>query len=248
VKVALAWWIAICTAKTGMSSRVRAAPALALLLFPACTTGEGAGWVRSDRLVAANCWDGPFDLGPDFFASDPFQDTQQIRIQRGDRLVGVSDGVLIVVTDVAKIRAEQLNTPIPLGLPIGVTPPGHARRVGDPKQVSLSLYLNDTCHAQNPTVHSIGGTITFHSLFSGNRNENSADQRLTDAEFEAMVADPRDLSFVPGGAGAADGGVDAGGAAGAGDGGMPGTAPATSVVTGRFRFFFQRGISAQPFP
>jgi len=213
-----------------------------LVIFPACTTGEGAGWVRSDRLIAANCWDGPFDLVPDFFASDPFQDTQQIRIQRGDRLVGVSDGVLLVVNDVAKIRKEQLGTPIPLGLPIGVTPPGQPRRVGDGTQVTLALYLNDTCHAQNPTVHSIGGTITFNSLFSGNRNENSADQRLTDAEFEAVVADPRD---VRGGPGAGDGGIDAG--AGTTDGGVAGQGN-TSIVTGRFRFFFQRGISAQPFP
>jgi hypothetical protein len=220
---------------------------LALLLFPACTTGEGSGWVRSDRLYAANCWDGPFDLAPDFFASDPFEDTQQIRIQRGDRLVGVSDGVLLVVNDVAKIRSEQLDTPIPLGLPIGVTPPGQPRRVGNAPQVSLSLYLNDTCHAQDPTVHSIGGTITFRSLFSGNRNENNADQRLTDAEFEAVVTDPRDVQVGPGQPGAADGGVDAGGGAIGPDGGVAGQ-NAQSVVTGRFRFFFQRGISAQSFP
>lgn len=223
--------------------RVALIGALAILLSPACTTGEGSGWVRSDRLYAANCWDGPFDLGPDFFASDPFEDTQQIRIQRGDRLVGVSDGVLLVVNDVAKIRGEQLGTPIPLGLPIGVTPPGQPRRVGNAPQVSLSLYLNDTCHAQDPTVHSIGGTITFRSLFSGNRNEDSADQRLTDAEFEALVTDPRDVQVGPG---AADGGVDAGGIVGA-DGGVAGQ-DGRSVVTGRFRFFFQRGISAQAFP
>ena len=223
--------------------RLALAAALAILQLAACTTGEGSGWVRSDRLIATNCWDGPFDLGPTFFASDPFQDTQQIRIQRGDKLVGNSDGVLLVVNDVSKIRGQQLDQPIPLGLPIAVTPPGQPRRVGSPPQVSLSLYLNDTCHAQNPTLDSVGGTITFHSLFSGNRNETNADQRLTDAEFEAVVVDPRDLSVQPG-AGAADGGVDAG----SGDGGGSAGANSESTVTGQFHFFFQRGIPAQPFP
>jgi hypothetical protein len=107
----------------------RAALLLGAALAVGCTTGEGTGWVRSSRLQADNCWDGPFDLGPTFFASDPYQDTQEIRIQRGDRNVGISDGVLLVVNDVAKIRKSQLDTPLPLGLPIGVTPPGQPRRV-----------------------------------------------------------------------------------------------------------------------
>jgi hypothetical protein len=225
-----------------------AAAMLGLLCLAGCTTGEGSGWVRSTRLVATNCWDGPFDLGPTFFAADPFMDTQQIRVQRGDRLVDISDGVLLVVNDVAKIRKEQLDKPIPLGLPIGVTPPGLPRRVqANPPQVSMSLYLNDSCHVQDPAVYSVGGTITFHSLFSGNRNENEADQRLTDAEFTAQVTDPRDATL---GTAADDTGADAGTDGGVlvlGDGGVT-VRYATSTLTGQFRFFFQRGLPAQPFP
>ncbi len=216
----------------------------ALSMLLGCTTGEGTGWVRSDRLFVDSCWDGPFDLEPTFFASDPFEDTQQIRIQRGDRLVGVSDGVLLVVHDVSRIRSKQLNQKVRLGLPIGVTPPGLPRRVeANPPQVSLSLYLNDTCHSQDPAVYSVDGEITFHSLFSGDRNENNADQRLTDAEFTAQVTDPRTATLSASG----DAGADAGSPDGGADQGV-GVRYRTSTVTGQLRFFFQRGIPAQPFP
>lgn len=219
-------------------------------LLAGCTTGEGTGWVRSNRLVAENCWDGPFDLGPTFFASDPFQDTQQIRVQRGDNIVGVSDGVILVVNNVSKIRTTLRETPIPLGLPIGVTPPGLPRRVSqDPPLVSLSLYLNDSCHNQNPTVFSVGGTITFHKLFSGNRNENIADDRRTLADFDALVTDPRTatlgrVSDLPD---AGKPSFDGGAVFGYGDAGLY-VQYTTSRVTGHFDFYFQRGLPAQPFP
>lgn len=222
--------------------------ALVAAMLAGCTTGEGSGWVRSARLMATNCWDGPFDLGPTFFASDPYEDTQQIRIQRGDNIVGVSDGVIFVVDDVSKIRKSQLDTPIPLGLPIGVTPPGLPRRVeANPPQVSMSLYLNDSCHNQNPTVFSVGGTITFHSLFSGNKNEDEADQRLTNAEFDALVTDPRDAMLEPSDTADAGAVPDGGVVFDYGDGGVV-VHYTTSRVLGQFRFYFQRGQPAQPFP
>lgn len=211
----------------------RAALAFGMLLL-GCTTGEGSGGVTSDRLYVKNCWNGPFDLGPTFFATTPSGDTQEIRVQRGDRLVEVSDGVLLLVNDVPSIRKSP-GQPIALGLPAGVNPPGFPKRVEpNPPQVSLTLYLYDTCHVQNGAAYSVSGTITFGSLFSGDRNENNADDRLTDAEFDAVVADPRDaeLSSDP-----ATGGVKV-------------TYPeeVTSLVHGEFRFFFQRGVPAQPFP
>jgi hypothetical protein len=200
-----------------------------------CSTGEGQGSVVSDDLYVKNCWHGPFDLRPSFFASDPFENTQQIRIQRGERMIGVSDGVSFVVNDVDTIRKTQLNQAIPLGLPIGVRPPGFPIRVeANPPQVSMTLYLNDTCHVQNGGLYSIDGTITFTSLFSGDRNENDSENRLTEATFTATVADPRDADFVQ----AADGGAVT----------VEPVADDTSVVTGTFRFFFQRGSPAQPFP
>jgi hypothetical protein len=253
---------------------VRSLLALAVLSLAlgACTTGEGQGSVRSDRLFVKNCWDGPFDLQPDFFATIPFANTQQIRVQRGDRSIEVSDGVLLVVNDVAKIRASQLGVPIPLGLPIGVKPPGFPPRVEIvPPQVSLSLYLYATCHVQNGGLNSVSGTITFTHLFSGDRNEDNAEERLTEAHFEALVTDPREAKLLPGsGAGGApgDGGMTESGApvSEAGGPAPPSTldggtvityagsvtvdygADQTSRVTGDFQFYFQRGVPAQPFP
>jgi len=216
--------------------KVRAlAIGLASLCALACGEGKGQGAVDSDQLYVPNCWKGPFHLDPTFFASDPFEDTQQIRIQRGDRMVAVSDGVLLAVNHVSKIRSSELGQAIPLGLPVGVHAPGFPIiPTENPPDVSLTLYLFDTCHLQNGALYSVGGTITFNSLFSGNRNENNADDRLTDATFDAIVTDPRDAKVV--------------------------TDPATSQpsieynaeheshVTGYFHFFFERGIPAQPFP
>ncbi len=200
-----------------------------------CSTGEGEGWVKSQgNLFVKDCWDGPFNLQPTFFASDPFEDTQQIRVQRGGRIIEESDGVSLVVNDVSKIRASQLGQDIPLGLPVGVNPPGFPPRVEPNPQVSLTLYLYDTCHQQNGALYSVAGSINFTSLFSGNRNENSAHDRLTTATFTATVADPRDAQLVT----------------------DPSTGATTvdystahpSTIQGFFSFYFQRGIPAQPFP
>jgi hypothetical protein len=224
-----------------VSLRGRAALLGAVLV--GCGAGKGSGAVDSDDLYIENCWRGPFHLGPTFFASDPFADTQQIRVQRGERMVSISDGVLLVVNDVSRIRAEQLNTDIPLGLPVGVRPPGFPLRVEPvPPQVSLTLYLYDTCHLQNGALHSVRGSIRFASLFSGNRNENNADDRLTDATFTAFVADPRDATLVPSSQGQDGGGLDGG------QGPLEPKYVHENVVTGSFRFFFERGIPAQPFP
>jgi hypothetical protein len=89
--------------------------------------------------------------------------------------------------------------------------------------VSLAVYLHESCHAQNSTIYSIAGTITFESLYSGDPYEDEADERLTEATFDATFADPRMLV-----------GTD-----------VP--ANAQSRVTGFFRFFYQRGQPAQPF-
>src|SRR5882757_8945895 len=102
-------------------------------------------------------------------------------------------------------------------MPPGVSPPGVPIVFNpDPAKVSLSLYLHNTCHQQNGTVYSVAGTIHFTSLFSGDLNESSSENRLTDATFDASFADPRQLADAP----------DA-----------TTKAMLTSHVTGYFRFF-----------
>jgi hypothetical protein len=191
----------------------------------ACTVGEGEGWVKSDRLYVEDCWNGPFDLGPSFFGADSFRaDALMLRIQRGDDIEEMSDGLVAVINDLPTQRA-RLNQPIAVGMPVGVSPPGVPIVYNpDPPPVSLSIYLHASCHAQNGTVYSTDGTVTFTALFSGDPNENDPHQRLTEARFDATFADPRQLV----GAGADDPSLK-------------------SHVTGYFRFFFQRGQPAQPF-
>ena len=195
-------------------------------LFLGCSANEGEGEVRSENLNIRNCWTGAFDLDPTFFGANPYRNTLTIRIQRGDNIEEVSDGLIVLVNNVAETRKSLLGFPQPVGLPVGVTPPGVPVSVNpNPPKVHLALYLHDTCHNQNGTLYSMDGDITFHSLFSGDPNEGDADDRYTDAEFDATFADPRDAradgSFPPG---------------------------VTSRVTGWFRFFFERGQPAQPFP
>lgn len=199
---------------------------LVTLLVLGCSTGEGEGEVRSDRLFVEDCWNGPFDLGPTFFGANPYKDTQLIRVQRGDNLEEVSDGLIVLVDETSTIRQQLLGQPIPVGLPPGVSPPGIPVKLNpDPPIVHLALYLHDTCHEQNGSLYSLDGEITFDSLFSGDPNEDEGNDRLTEATFSATFADPRNV--LP------DGQVDA---------------EKSSQVTGWFRFFFQRGQPAQPFP
>ncbi|MBW2527402.1 MAG: hypothetical protein JRI23_24685 [Deltaproteobacteria bacterium] len=199
-----------------------------LLANAGCTAiGEGEGWVRSDQLMVPECWNGPFDLEPDFFGTVPYRDTQQIRIQRGRDLHEVSDGVAIQVDGVTSIREEQLGQPLEVGLAPelweDINPT--ATPAFEP-QVNLALYLQFSCHAQNSVLYAIGGTITFTDLFSGDPNETSGADKLTEAEFDVQVGDPRDAE--------------------PGSTSLP--PDKISNLTGYMRFHFVRGQPSQPFP
>ena len=211
-----------------VSATLRGALLLGLLGLSACSSAEGTGRVVSDSLFLESCWNGRFDLKPDFFAANTYQDQDSllIRIQRGDDFGEFSDGVSLVVNDVTGIRQGLLNQPLPVGMPPAVVPPGYTVTYNaNPPKVTLSLYLHNSCASRLGTLYSVSGTITFRALFSGNPNESHAEDRLTDADFDATFADPREL--------------DANGKQIKGQ---------SSHVTGSFRFYFQRGQPAQPFP
>jgi hypothetical protein len=197
---------------------------LALSFGSGCTVGDGEGSVTTDRLYLQGCWNGPFNLKPDFFAANPYrEESLLIRVQRGDNNQEASDGLTVIVNDLKAVQA-QLGQPIPVGLPSGVTPPGQVP-TGEPSPlVTLALYLHQTCHEQNSATYSVSGNITFTSIFSGDPNEEDSESRLTDATFAVQFADPRELVS------AAD----------------P-AAVTSDVVKGNFHFFFQRGQPAQPF-
>lgn len=211
-----------------------------------CTTGEGDGRVESERLFVEGCSDGAFSLNPSFFGANPYGgDAITIRVQRSDDLVEVSDGLDVVVNGVSEIRDNQLGQAVAVGLPRGVTPLGVPVTPDNaPAPVSMALYLHETCHQQNGALYSLCGSITFTSLFSGNANERDSEDRLTQATFTAVFGDPRDIDYPLAPARYATSTLE-------------GCSPdllagypeeRLSVVEGDFRFFFQRGPPAQPFP
>jgi hypothetical protein len=197
--------------------------------LPACTIGEGEGELNSDKLAVSGCWNGPFQLAPDFFAAVPFRRTLTIRVQHGRETEEVSDGAILLVDDIDKVRehiATQPGVPMRVAQPPSIVPPGYPI-VPDPNPslVHLTLYLHRACHAQNSALYSIDGNITFRSIFNGNLRETNEREKLTEAEFDDItVADPRDRVL-------------------GGD-----TVLNVSHIRGRLKFYFQRGQPAQPFP
>jgi hypothetical protein len=191
----------------------------------ACGLGDGEGEVSSDKLNVTDCWNGQFELRPDFFAAGPYRRMLGIRVQHGGDVQEVSDGITVLVDDIDRVR-QNLGKELRVGLPPNVVPPGYPVTPDpDPPIIHLTLYLHRACHAQNAALYSLGGGITFHSIFSGDLNESDEHEKLTDAAFsDIIVGDPRVRD------------------------------PATDTVTnvshlqGRFRFYFRRGQPAQPFP
>jgi hypothetical protein len=118
-------------------------------------------------------------------------------------------------------------------LPAGVVPPGSPTTLppdlaANPPIVHMSLYLNRTCHNQNITLYAVDGWIAFNALFDGNPDETQADQKLTDATFNVEFGDISDVPF----------------------GQYAGDVPPglRSRICGSFKFYFERGQPAQPFP
>jgi len=199
------------------------------VLGSACGLGEGEGEVNSEKLHVSGCWNGQFELRPDFFAASPYRRMLAIRVQHGGDYEEVSDGVNILVDDIDRVRAHIATSPgVPLrvGMPPAVVPPGVPVVLDpDPPLVHLTLYLHRACHAQNSALYSVSGGIVFRSIFNGNLNESNDSEKLTEAEFDnIVVGDPRDRDLASG------------------------TVANVSSLKGRLKFYFRRGQPAQPFP
>ena len=86
-----------------------------------CSVGEGEGFVHSDVLFVNDCYRGQFNLQPDFFGANPYGDTLNIRIQRGQQEIQVSDGLTLLVNHLSYAR-QHLREELSVGLPVGVSP------------------------------------------------------------------------------------------------------------------------------
>ena len=140
----------------------------------------------------------------------------------------------MLVYNTSAIRESGLGMELPLGLPVGVTPVGFPLpEVPEPPAASLSLYLNNSCRAQNSQLYAVSGNVTFTRLFSGDLNEENSEDRITEGFFTATVVDTRFAMPTE----------DA-------EGNPTYAYPADrmSEVEGAFNFVFHRGTPAQPFP
>ena len=84
----------------------------------------------------------------------------------------------------------------------------------------------DSATSTGPPPTLANSMIRFATLFDGNSAESNAKQRLTSADFDLYMADPRDV--CPGGLGPPP--------------------RCQAHLQGHFSFYFQRGRPAQPFP
>lgn len=239
---------------------------------PSCAQEGGEGVVIG-ALRVPDCWSGAFDLEPTFFGGLPFREEGlAIRIQNGSDAPTFSDGVSLFVRDVRLVRPGgegegegKLGEALPVDLPVGVAPPGHpVVPEADPAIVSLTTYLQRSCRTQNPTLYavrevslpedgscdvpSVSGTdplsgcdpaapgpsgpgggksfAAFVELYTADPSETRASERNTAGCFDIYLADPREIDPT-------------------GEGPPP---PCRGHLKGRFRFFFERGRPAQPFP
>jgi hypothetical protein len=231
--------------------------ALAVLVMPGCSLGEGTGTCMG-TLNIPDCWSGTFDLHPDFFAAVPgatphypmtTTDTMQIRIQNGSGgdFETFSDGILILVDDAGQVRGDPApdGTPRPsllgqtlvVSLPAGVFPPGvPVTPVADPRIVHATLYLDHTCRTENDTLDAMDAVSGVDPGSGECWAPESGSFALT-CPGPATVSDG---GTAGGDAAPGDGGA-AGADAGSGEGGAEGgAAPAgvigTSTITFRSLF------------
>ncbi|HEY4117720.1 MAG TPA: tRNA 2-thiouridine(34) synthase MnmA [Byssovorax sp.] len=228
----------------GALRRTATAAALGAAAFAAlgCSLGQGGGQVYSDHLFARDCWGTAdedtsqrpaYNMQPDFFAANPFREQMLIRIQRGNDIEELSDGLEIDIDDVQTLR-DRLGRAELVSIPAGIQPPGAPLEppttplLDDPPLVHMSLYLSYSCHNQGTVLNAVDGTITFEHLFSGNPNEQVGAEKLSQAQFEIDVGDLQDVPL-----------------------GEPADAvpiELQSHFVGSFQFYFERGQPGQPFP
>lgn len=226
---------------------------LAAALAPACSLGQGTG-SASGELNVPDCWSGPFDLHPDFFAAVPGPtphyptttlDSLQIRIQNGGFYETFSDGILILVDDAGQVRGDPHNgqsRPSLLGqtlvvsLPPSVVPPGvPITPVADPRIVHASLYLDRTCRTQNDALYAMDAVsgVGADGTCLQAQAEGGSTSLTCPAPATASDGGTVDGGVVDAGA-SADAGVGEGGTDGGGSG--TGTGTATGIGTSTITF------------
>lgn len=212
-----------------MSRWSAVAPALVVALASAslaCEVGQGTGRVYGN-LQVEGCGDkdlSAYDMAPDFFGAISVKDQLLIRIQKGGDLQEYNDNLVISVDDRTKVvdgQPIQIELQRPNGSQPSVPPP----------LVRMTLSLRGTCGSgkvgpsDDPAVvlHAVRGTITFKSILRGDPSSSDTNSKRIEGFFnDVELEDPRHAEGEP--------------------------ARSAGKLSGEFKFFYQRGGPAQPFP
>ncbi|MBI2393896.1 MAG: hypothetical protein HYV09_30270 [Deltaproteobacteria bacterium] len=200
--------------------------AAAALMSTSCEVGQGVGRVYGDlRVEGCGGKDlSAYSMDPHFFGAIAVGRQLLIRIQRGGDLQEYTDNLVIAVDDLDKVVDNQ---PIEVQLQ---RPPGSGPEVPAPL-VRMTLSLRGTCGSgkvgpnDNPAVvlHVVRGTITFKSILRGDPSSSDTNSKRIEGFFnELVLEDPRHEVGQP--------------------------ARSAGTLSGDFKFFYQRGGPAQPFP
>lgn len=145
------------------------------LCLGACANGEGEGEV-SGSVSAPECGidNTAWELEPNFFVQDPWENTAVIRVQHGSNYQDLSNGLVISISDVEEVRAS-FGTPIDLA--------------AEDSPVTITLTLDGTCRParRDPSVVLVArsGSITFTALY----DPGSGDGPETSATIDGLVMD-----------------------------------------------------------
>lgn len=154
--------------------------AIAVAVSVGCSQGQGEG-ALTGTLTVADCGlsAAPFDLQPTFFSGEIVDQLLAIRVQSGSDLEVYSDGLHLLVHDVADVRA-MLGVPLAIG--------------GEGAPVSATLFLNNTCPPGRRDVPRVlvatGGSITFDAIYAPAIDEGERAIRV-------LAPDSLQLSFAP---------------------------------------------------
>ena len=209
-----------------------ALPLALSLVTPGCAVGNGEGSVKGSLTIPDCDADlSNYDMNADFFAASVSYSQLIITIQHGGGSSEYADTVTIAVQDFDAVQQAIVDSGAAHKATFDIAaferPPGAP--VNDkPPPVRLSALFRGSCGTQrfNPgDVSQVGlvatkGTIEFTSIFHGSVQSRETNDKRIEGTFHVDVEDPRGW----------------------------GTKPAKGHLDGTFKFFYQRGGPAQPFP
>ena len=142
------------SAHTGLAGLVVLPALLASIAFAGCAGGGGEGDIFGQVSVPTCGVDNSeYELTPNFFSQENWENTAAIRVQRGSDFEDVSNGITVLVDDVEEVSA-RLGEPITVGT--------------DDSPVQMAFRLGDRCWEgrREPSVvlAATSGTITFEAL------------------------------------------------------------------------------------